>query len=716
MKRGRLLALLAAGALAPSLALAASWHFDEIQWTAAPGQVIDEAAALNGRAFGGATTFDALPALAGDPGSCRYGTFDGNDDYVEVPDNPALDLASEVTVAAWVRLRSAPPSDLYTIASKDTNYEYHVNTSRQVYWWWNDSLGTTRSLTTVAALGLDAWHHVAITYKSGAQAIYIDGVLAASATYTGALATNDLPFYVGTDWNFIARAFDGDIDEVNVLGTALSQAQLQALAAATHPCPAASVQFTINHDGFGIHCLAETVTVNVIDSTTGTPLLNYNAPVEIDTQTGSGTWSLTTGGGTFSDGAANDGAATYTWPLGQSQAVFALSYPAGPPAVDVHVFQISNPGIRDTNAEGALVFSPNGFTVTAAALSNPPGGVISFAASQVAGTSFALHLAAYGQTPDDPVCGIIEGYTGDKSVKFWTTYANPALGALAVTIDGVAAAAADGAAAPQTVTFANGQAVVAAKYKDVGQIRVSMKDDSLVDATQLPNGIRGATANFVVRPYDFLLTNIANGAGTLANPQANDATGAVFVAAGAPFRATVTARDAEGSVTPSYGREAIPETVRLVPQLHAPTGGAAPPVASSAGFGAFANGTATGSDFTWPEVGIVRLLPHVGDGDYLGAGDAAVATPSERVGRFVPSHFMAALNTPLFATACSAGGFTYAGQPFVFATPPQITVTAAAVGGTTTTNSTGAFFKLATSTLQNRVYTSAGGALDASGL
>jgi MSHA biogenesis protein MshQ len=77
---------------------------------------------------------------------------------------------------------------------------------------------------------------------------------------------------------------------------------------------------------------------------------------------------------------------------------------------------------------------------------------------------------------------------------------------------------------------------------------------------------------------------------------------------------------------------------------------------------------------------------------------------------------VAALNTPLFATACTAGGFTYAGQPFVFATPPQITVTAAAVGGTTTANYTGAFFKLATSTLQNRVYASAGGALDASGL
>jgi len=709
-----LCAAAAACALVPAQGFAATYRFDETQWKGDAGEVVDDATSLNGRAFGGATTLNATPAVPGDPGSCRYGTFDGNDDYVEVADNAALDLSTEVTVAAWIRLRSAPPSDLYTIASKDTNYEYHVNTSRQVYWWWNDSSNNTRSLTTAVAINLNEWHHVAITYKSGAQAIYIDGALAASATYTGTLANNDLPFYVGTDWNFISRAFDGDIDEVRVLATALTQAQVQALVAETHPC----VQFTINHDGFGIHCLAETVTVNVVEALSGAPKLDYSAQVRLDTGTGAGTWALVAGTGSFSDGAADDGVATYTWPLGQSQAVFSLYYPTGPPSVDVDVVQVGNAGVHDSEAEGRLVFSPNGFTVTATALPDPPGAATSFAANQVAGTDFALHLAAFGQTPGDPVCGIIESYTGliPKRLKFWTTYSNPATGATAVTIDGLGAAASEGAAAPQDVVFANGQAVVTAKYKDVGQIRVSMKDDTLVDAAQLPTGIRGATASFVVRPYDFLLTNIMNGSGTTANPQANDAAGGVFVAAGAPFRATVTARDAEGSTTPSYGREAIPETARLVPQLHAPAGGAVPAVGSTVGFGAFASGVATGTDFTWPEVGIVRLVPRVGDGNYLGAGDVVVATPSERVGRFVPSHFVAALNTPLFATACGAGGFTYAGQPFGYTTPPQVTVTASAVGGTTTTNYTGAFFKLATSTLQNRVYTSPGGALDASGL
>jgi hypothetical protein len=469
--------------------------------------------------------------------------------------------------------------------------------------------------------------------------------------------------------------------------------------------PGAGAKFTITHNAFGIHCVAETITVDVVDVSAGTPLLNYNAQVQLDTQSGNGTWALVTGSGTFNDGTAGDGVATYAWPLGQSQATFTLHYPQGPPSIDVDVFQITDTGVRDDDAEGALVFSPNGFTVTAAALTNPVGAVTPFATNQIAGTSFTLQLAAFGQTATDPVCGIIEGYAGTKNLKFWSEYVDPGTGTRNVTIDGVSAAATEGASTAQAITFANGQAAVTAKYKDVGRIRILMKDDTTVNA-ELPAGIAGATTNFVVRPYDFALSSIANAAGSVVNPQAADASGAVFLAAGAPFRATVTVRDAEGSATPNYGRESIPETVRLTTQLVAPAGGASPAIGWTTGFGSFTNGVATGTDFIWSEVGIVRAVPGVGDGNYLTAG----------IGRFVPSHFVVALNSPLFATACSAGGFTYQGQSFGYATAPVITATAVAASGSTTTNYTGSFFKLTNTTLSGRSYSSPAAALDTSGL
>lgn len=667
-------------ALRSTVPLPVSYSFEEASWSGAAGEVQDDGGnGLDGTAVGGAATANTSPALATNPGTCRYGVFDGVNDYVQIADNAALDSASEITVAAWVYLRSTPP-DLYTIVSKDTNYEFHINSARQVYWLWN---GPT--LTTATTIALNQWHHIAITYRSGNQYIYIDGVQRASSTLTGTLPQNNDPLFIGTDLNLIDSAFDGYIDEVRILKRYSTAIEIQAIRDQTHPC-ANAAKFTINHNGFGIACVAETIIVDVVDSLAGT----------------------------FSDGTAGDGVATYTWPLGQSQATFTLYYPQGPPSLDVDVFQVSNTGIRDTDAEGALVFSPNGFSVTAVALGNPPGSVTTFATNQTAGTDFALHIAAYGQTPNDATCGIIEAYTGAKNLKFWSQYSNPTTGTRNVAINAVSVATSEGASAGQSVAFTSGQAVVMAKYKDVGQIRVLLKDDTTVNA-QLPSGITGATANFVVRPYDFLLSGIANAAGTVVNPQALDASGAVFLTAGSPFRATVTVRDAEGSTTPNYGRETAPETVRMAVQLFPPAGGANPAGGSTVGFGTFTNGVATGTDFTWSEVGIIRVLPGIGDSSYLGAGDVT-GTLSERIGRFIPSRFVAALNTPALTTACTAGGFTYQGQSFGYGTAPVITATAVSVSGSTTTNYTGTFFKLTNTSLTGRSYTSAAGTLSTAGL
>ena len=382
--------------------------------------------------------------------------------------------------------------------------------------------------------------------------------------------------------------------------------------------------------------------------------------------------------------------------------------------MDVDVYQTSDIGVRDNDAEGALQFSASGFTVTAAALPNPPPPVIvPFSAPQVAGTDFAVHITAYGQTPSDPACGVIESYTGPQILKFWSGYMNPGSGSRAVTIDAAPIATAEAAAGVANVAFVNGQAAVTGKYKDVGQIRIELKDDSMAHP-DLPNGIRGATAGFVVKPDHFELSNIEDASGTL-NPAAADSSGTAFVAAGEPFAATVTAYDVEGDVTPNYGREAIAETVRLTATLVDPAVGDNPPIGAPTGFGSFAAGQATGSDFNWPEVGIISLIPSVGDGSYLGAGDVA-GYATGNVGRFTAHHFTTTLNTPTFGTTCAAGSFSYVGEGFAYSNEPIITVTARAEAGEVTENYDGGFFKLSNASLPDPVYTAVPAALDTSGL
>ena len=86
-------------------------------------------------------------------------------------------------------------------------------------------------------------------------------------------------------------------------------------------------------------------------------------------------------------------------------------------------------------------------------------------AHQTAGTAYDVHIAAYGTTPTDAECGIIETYTGAKTLKLWFDYEDPTSGTRQVLINGSAAATSEGASVNQAVTFANGQAQVSARHR-----------------------------------------------------------------------------------------------------------------------------------------------------------------------------------------------------------------------------------------------------------
>jgi MSHA biogenesis protein MshQ len=471
--------------------------------------------------------------------------------------------------------------------------------------------------------------------------------------------------------------------------------------------------FQIRYSNYGLYCLNQTVTLTALDST-GNPYTTYTGTVTLTTTTGRGTWTLTSGGGTLSDPTPDDGQASYTFPGGQSSATFALAYRAGASPVTVNATQSTPTLISDDGTQGSIAFSPSGFTVTSAPFSNPAGGVPAFASPQTAGTSFNVYLTAYGQSPTDATCGIITTYAGAKSLKFWSTYVNPASGTLRAAVNGTSVATAEASAAAQSVTFSGGQAIVVANYKDAGSLSLSMKDDSTGNPG-LPTGIRGSTGTFVSRPANFVVSGIRRTSDGFANPAAGTANGTVFIAAGQAFTATVTAVESGGAATPNFGRESPAESVRFDVSLVVPTSGHAPSVSGTVS--GFTGGVATGTALSWPEVGVVNLIPRVADGSYLASGDV-VGSASGNVGRFIPNAFATALNTPVLGTACTAGGFSYVGQALTYTVAPVLTVTAQALGGATTQNYTGSLFKLTNATLTGRAYgaSPASPALDTSGL
>jgi hypothetical protein len=230
----------------------------------------------------------------------------------------------------------------------------------------------------------------------------------------------------------------------------------------------------------------------------------------------------------------------------------------------------------------------------------------------------------------------------------------------------------------RSFTFAAGSPSVATaytfSYADVGQVELWMRNAAAT-------GQRGTSGTFVQKPAGFTLSEIkptANASGRCAvatSPAPAVACAAVaadaakFVAAGEAFSATVTALLSTGGAAPNYGKEKIPEGVLLTPTNAVAGMVTAPDINGDFGaFGASTAGVASGTAFSWPEVGIITLTPSVKDGDYLGAG-GVTGTTTGNIGRFYPDHLETTI-TPGCGTA-----FTYSSQPFA------LKVAAYAAGG-----------------------------------
>ena len=216
----------------------ANWRLDAKRWGGASANTVIDYSGNNhsGIAINKLTTADESPAIANNPGTCRYADFNGLN-YIQVADHPQLDISEELTVTSWVYPYALPRSDLKSIVSKDRNYELHLTPKGHIFWWWGG--GTKQLTSTGRPLEVKQWAHVAIVYSNdrNMQAIYINGQLRASKSLSGKLQLNNRPLHIGGDQGIKSRLFNGRIDEVRVYNRALTQKNVQRVMKETHDCP-----------------------------------------------------------------------------------------------------------------------------------------------------------------------------------------------------------------------------------------------------------------------------------------------------------------------------------------------------------------------------------------------------------------------------------------------------------------------------------------------
>ena len=153
-------------------------------------------------------------------------SFDGVNDYMEVPDSPSLDITDEITIEAWAYLKS-------------TNAEALVAKNENVIvtgFWSNRThlrLGSDTVYGSTVTTG--QWYHYIATIKDIGSyrelKIYLNGVLDVSKETTEDFVINSNPWTIGQEWDNgnPSDFFNGIIDEVRIYNRALSEEEIRAL-------------------------------------------------------------------------------------------------------------------------------------------------------------------------------------------------------------------------------------------------------------------------------------------------------------------------------------------------------------------------------------------------------------------------------------------------------------------------------------------------------
>jgi regulation of enolase protein 1 (concanavalin A-like superfamily) len=156
--------------------------------------------------------------------------FDGDGDYVDCGYDPIFDITDEITVAAWVNIRSIPVQwaaivakgeYAWRLSNDDSDPRFHFGITI-----WSDANPSVNGNT---AVGYDEWHHVAGMYDGSNINLYLDGVLDVNLSNDTGIGTNTENLLIGENPEAAERYWDGFIDDVRVYNVALMEDEIAAV-------------------------------------------------------------------------------------------------------------------------------------------------------------------------------------------------------------------------------------------------------------------------------------------------------------------------------------------------------------------------------------------------------------------------------------------------------------------------------------------------------
>jgi hypothetical protein len=140
-----------------------------------------------------------------------------------------FDLSDELTVAMWVQVQSDTGSR-QAILQKGAYVNPFLIRYESDYFRVGIRTSSVNYLSSATSPVLGQWYHLAVTYRDGELAIYIDGELDSTAAISGPLGVSSKSNATmigsnpnGGDW------FNGSIDDLLIFNRALNGSEVDSL-------------------------------------------------------------------------------------------------------------------------------------------------------------------------------------------------------------------------------------------------------------------------------------------------------------------------------------------------------------------------------------------------------------------------------------------------------------------------------------------------------
>jgi hypothetical protein len=177
--------------------------------------------------------------------------FDGDKDYVTVPDNDSLTPQYEMTISWWVLNRGGENATIYKDAwnpggsgspGNSRAYAFSLGIDGAVSMAIFSSVNTHDYIVSYDNSSLNEWHNIVGTFNRGKAALYVDGELAAFGSLVGvnSIMNDAQPLIIGGCWDYggtptFQSSLNGLADDIRIYNRALSAEEVAQLYAIPEP-------------------------------------------------------------------------------------------------------------------------------------------------------------------------------------------------------------------------------------------------------------------------------------------------------------------------------------------------------------------------------------------------------------------------------------------------------------------------------------------------